>query len=48
MKPDSAHVKIESSPDGKQKLTILDAAAGDIGTYKCVVSNKVRLKIFHL
>uniref|UniRef100_A0A914WDR8 Muscle M-line assembly protein unc-89 n=1 Tax=Plectus sambesii TaxID=2011161 RepID=A0A914WDR8_9BILA len=41
VKPDNAHVKIESSPDGKQKLTILDAAAGDIGTYKCIVSNKV-------
>lgn len=41
VKPDNAHVKIESSPDGKQKLTILDAAAGDIGTYKCIASNKV-------
>jgi hypothetical protein len=43
VKPDNAHVKIESTPDGKQKLTILDAAAGDIGTYKCIVSNKVNI-----
>ncbi len=37
---ESPHVKIETFPDGRQKLTIEGAETDDIGQYRCVATNE--------